>query len=481
MSSDGGQRRLDPFYCPKTGRCGDFIPFYWDGEYHLFHIQGEPWYHVSTKDLVSFTEHGVAIPSGGPDSQDRDIYTGCVTEKDGLFYIFYTGHNPDLAKQGKFGQVVMLANSKDLITWTKDPDFRLEPDTSLYSGGAWRDPHVFWNDAEGEYWMILCSATKDRFSKRWGCTPLYTSPDLMNWTSKGPIYAPGLYDSHECPDMFRIGDWWYLIFSTYSRNWETRYRMAKTPSGPWIVPQPDDLFEGRTFYAAKTLSDGKRRLLVGWTAVKEGEKDEGKYLWGGNLLIHELVQRSDGTLGVKLPDEIRSAFSRPMPLAVEPGSTNDDASGCSIGQWIVNGTRLSCDSPGRFSSVRLADMPDACMIRASATFAPGTSSLGFMLRMDSDNLENWYQVRLEPGRNRVVFDRSTRYFVDQSFIEERPVRLEPGVPVQLEVVVSGSIISIHVDNQIALTARGYDLTTGSAGLFVEEGDVKFDNVFISII
>ena len=44
------------------------------------------------------------------------------------------------------------------------------------------------------------------------------------------------------------------------------YRMARTPSGPWIVPQPDDLFEGRTFYAAKTVFDGSRRLIVGWTA-----------------------------------------------------------------------------------------------------------------------------------------------------------------------------------------------------------------------
>lgn len=479
MSSDSGQRQLNPFYGPKTGRCGDFIPFYWDGEYHLFCIQGSPWYHISTRDFVSFVEHGIAIPSGGPDSQDRDIYTGCVIEKDGLFYIFYTGHNADFDKQGKFTQVVMLATSKDLITWTKDPDFRLEPDTSLYSAGGWRDPHVFWNDAEGEYWMILCSATKEILHKRWGCTPLFTSPDLKNWTSKGPIYAPRLYDSHECPDMFRIGDWWYLIFSTYTRHWETRYRMARTPSGPWIVPQPDDLFEGRTFYAAKTVFDGSRRLIVGWTAVKEGEKDEGKYLWGGNLLVHELVQRPDGTLGVKLPDEIRSAFGRPVPLTVVSSLARGGVSGCSTGEWAVDGTSLACDSLGRFSFIQLADMPDKCIIRANATFESGTSSLGFMLRMDGDRLENWYQVRLEPGRNRVVFDRSNRYFVDQSFIEERPVELKAQVPVELEVVVSGSIVSIHVDNHVALTARGYDLTSGSAGLFVEEGSAKFDNVSIT--
>ncbi len=78
-----------------------------------------------------------------------------------------------------------------------------------------------------------------------------------------------------------------------------------------------------------------------------------------------------------------------------------------------------------------------------------------------------------------MFDRSNRYFVDQSFIEERPVELKAQVPVELEVVVSGSIVSIHVDNHVALTARGYDLTSGSAGLFVEEGSAKFDNVSIT--
>ena len=53
-----------------------------------------PWALVSTDDFVDFTDHGVVLPSGGPDAADFDCYTGCVIEVDGQFHLFYTGHNP---------------------------------------------------------------------------------------------------------------------------------------------------------------------------------------------------------------------------------------------------------------------------------------------------------------------------------------------------------------------------------------------------
>ena len=40
------------YYEPKEGRCGDFIPFYWQGLWHLFYLKGAPWHHVSTPGLI---------------------------------------------------------------------------------------------------------------------------------------------------------------------------------------------------------------------------------------------------------------------------------------------------------------------------------------------------------------------------------------------------------------------------------------------
>jgi beta-fructofuranosidase len=256
------------FYKPEEGRCGDFIPFYWDGEYHLFYIHAvdspmnHSWRHVGTRDFLDFTDYGIAIPCGGSKDQDRSIYTGCVVEAGGLFHIFYTGHNKDLAEQGPFQQVLMHATSRDLVSWQKDAHWRLEPMIELFGSVSWRDPFVFFNEEESRYWMLLTAHLKEGPPQRRGCTALLTSEDLVNWKAQEPIWAPMLFDAHECPDMFHVGDWWYLVFSQYRDAWITKYRMSKNPYGPWLVPA-DDAFDSPSFYAAKTASDGRRRFLFG--------------------------------------------------------------------------------------------------------------------------------------------------------------------------------------------------------------------------
>ncbi|MFQ9639554.1 MAG: beta-fructofuranosidase, partial [Eisenbergiella sp.] len=88
-----------------------------------------------------------------------------------------------------------------------------------------------------------------------------------------------------------MGDKWYLTFSNYSRWWETRYRVADSFDGPWEVPEQDDMFDGREFYAAKSVTDGNKRYMVGWESIREDCRDSGRDLWGGNLLVHDLVPR----------------------------------------------------------------------------------------------------------------------------------------------------------------------------------------------
>ena len=87
---------------PARGRLCDTIPFHHDGEYHIFYIRcdtegGVPWDHIVSRDLVHWHELPTALnrdPNDphGPDG--RDMFTGCVVEHDGVFHIFYTGHNP---------------------------------------------------------------------------------------------------------------------------------------------------------------------------------------------------------------------------------------------------------------------------------------------------------------------------------------------------------------------------------------------------
>ena len=135
----------------------------------------------------------------------------------------------------------------------------------------------------------------------------FTSKDLTNWEFQGDWWNPGLYTMFEMPDLFKMGDWWYLVFSEYSDGNKTRYRMSKSINGPWITPA-DDSFDGRAYYAARTAFDGERRVLFGWVPTRDEGGDPSSYLWGGTFMPLEIVQRADGTLGTKLPDSMLGAF-----------------------------------------------------------------------------------------------------------------------------------------------------------------------------
>lgn len=45
----------------------------------------------------------------------------------------------------------------------------------------------------------------------------FTSSDLKSW-AHGGIFMSMMWDRfYECPDIFKMGDWWYLV---YSEKWQ---------------------------------------------------------------------------------------------------------------------------------------------------------------------------------------------------------------------------------------------------------------------
>jgi beta-fructofuranosidase len=464
------------FYRPANGVAADFIPFYWDGAYHLFYLkdyrdveghgEGTPWFHLVTRDFVQFEDWGEALPRGPAGTQDVWVFTGSVIERDRTFYIFYTGHNSHLKEQGRPVQAVMRATSPDLRSWTKDPAFRFTAPPG-YEPDDWRDPFVFWDEEAGAYWMLLAARKPTGPGRHRGCIALAASPDLETWEVCEPFWAPDLYYTHECPDLFRSGEWWVLIYSTFSERTVTHYRLSRCLEGPWRAPA-DDAFDGRPYYAAKTAGDGEHRYLFGWLATREGETDAGRWQWGGNLVVHELVQQPYGTLAVRPPESVLAPFVHPVPLAPRPV----------LGEWDVNGERMATRSAGRFSALTLGELPQECLVEAEVTCASGTANLGLLLRADAA-LEGYYQVRLEPNRQRLVFDCWPRPG-DQPFVIERPLAMRAGEPVRLQVLVDGTCVVVYADERVALSCRMYDHRQGQLGLFVSEGEARFEAVRVKV-
>ena len=523
---------MSTFYRPTDGVAADFIPLHWKGNYHLFYLkdyrdeaghgEGTPWFQVVTKDFVNFDDWGEMLPRGPKDSQDVWVFTGSAIERQGTFHIFYTGHNSHFYNTEKPVQQVMHATSPDLCTWTKNPEFMFRAPGELYEKDDWRDPFVFWNADANEYWMLLAARRKAVIPGRnRGCTALAVSPDLQTWRVAEPFWAPDEYFTHECPDLFRIGDWYYLVYSTFTERCVTHYRMSRSLAGPWLCP-PNDTFDGRAFYAAKTagetdgrhvieperaevgtaavrsedsvlLAEGeepaeeareqpgaarRRRFVFGWLPTRKDQKDDGSWEWGGNLVVHQIAQHLDGTLSVHVPDGVLAPFATKLQLQPKPF----------LGEWKIKKNAISAAAVGRFSALTLGTMPGECLVETAVKFKKWTQSCGLLLRAGKrtqqaaslhtdDKLDSCYQVRLEPANQRMVIDRWPRPG-DQPFMLERPLAMKPGKPVALQVFVEGSCLVVYANHQVALSCRMYDHPGGSLGLFVAEGEASFSGTTI---
>lgn len=288
----------------------DCIPFYENGVYHIFYLLdlrdpnniGTPWCKITTTDFVHFKDHGEMLKRGTHEEYDMYVFTGSVIkDQDGLYHIWYTGHNT-IMDPGNYLQAVMHAVSKDLEHWIKIPEDTFTA-CEGYEMRDWRDPYVYFDEEDQLFHMLLSTRKEDGPTRRRGTTAMLVSSDNKHWKISETFYEPELYYAHECPDLFKMGDWYYHVFSEFSRYHTTRYVMAKSLKGPWIKPE-NDKFDGRAFYAAKTVSDGKRRFVIGWNPTKENHIDSGVWQWGGNVEIHEIIQNKDGSLSVKIPKEI---------------------------------------------------------------------------------------------------------------------------------------------------------------------------------
>jgi len=462
------------FYKPQPGVVGDCIPYYFGGRYHIFFLCdkrdrdsydiGSAWQHISTADFVHFDDHGVALEKGTMWEQDHTVATGCVyTDDAGRHHIFYTGINPHMRNETQREQALLHATSDDLIRWTKHPEQVWEADESLYERHDWRDPFVYRHPQTGRYNMIIAARTRNGPGNRRGCTGLLTSDDLASWTVEKPLYAPARYHGHECPDWFQIGGWYYLVFSEYGTHTATRYVMSQSPDGPWIAPD-ENQFDNRAFYAAKTASDGARRFLFGWNPSKTGDVDSGEWQWGGCLTVHEVVQRPDGTLAVRMPPEADAAFAGPNPVRL------DLADG-----WTESGRAYRAEAPYRYSMALSAErMPETYLLQGTLCFETDAGSAGVLLRSDEAG-NTAYSLRFNRSAQRLEFGKTGGYrpwYVDHMPELDRSLAIRAGDLLHFKIIVDKTAVVVYVNDEVALSGRMYSNPFGRCGLYADGATVS---------
>lgn len=455
------------YYQPEGHWFGDCMPFADNGKYYVFHQRddrskgplGAPfgWSLAVTEDFVTYEDKGIAIPRGGDDDQDQSIWAGSVFKaQDGVYHAFYTGFNYTFEERGKAAQVLMHAISDDLEHWTKTQDALTFTPQEGYDPHDWRDPFVIWDEEKQEYLLILGARKLGPKTCMTGRTVYFTSKDLKDWSFGGDFWAPDIYTMHEMPDLFKIGDWWYHVISEYSDKNKIVYRMSESLNGPWMAPV-DDAFDGRAYYAGRTAVVNGQRILFGWVPTREDDDDRKNFEWGGVFVAHEVYQRENGTLGVRIPDSVWNAFRSPEKLADVKLETVDS----------------------RKSVMLVQDCGDLFRFEADVTIGDHTRSFGVRF-YENEETEECYQYIFHVGENRYVFEKAPNkpWFQCMNIGLERPFVMEAGKTHNLRMIVDGTIATLYVDG-VALNARMYARPGASLSMFVTDGSLTIRNASVS--
>ncbi|MFH0828808.1 MAG: family 43 glycosylhydrolase [Candidatus Kerfeldbacteria bacterium] len=262
----------------NENRAKDFAIVKKDGVWHVFAIYCKIYepcanyqrglMHLTSTDLTNWTEVGyILTPDGGSDFDDFDIWAPSIVEKDGTYYMFYTGVSVN--GYSKWVQMIGLATSTDLTTWTKystSPVFDCSTITGVYSDPtddvACRDPYVFWDETEHQ-WVMSVS------SRRTGSTPanlmsiaLATSDDLTTWSGYGFITASDDYAA-ESSHVFQHNNTYYMFYTNGGEPAEAslEYLTSSDLYSGWTrIGDPPSV--GVYEYASEYYKDGDREYFM---------------------------------------------------------------------------------------------------------------------------------------------------------------------------------------------------------------------------
>ncbi|MDO4861134.1 MAG: family 43 glycosylhydrolase [Eubacteriales bacterium] len=463
---------------PEGGYVGDVMPFVTDdGTLELYYLydtdhngQGyHPIYKYSTKNLYEYKDHGMVLNFGQMSDPDPALGTGSVLQDpDGLYHLFYTGHT-SLGNSGQGTECVMHASSTDRENWVKDGVLFNAPEG--YSSVDFRDPEVFWVERDQCYWLLI-AAHEETLG---GVVLKYTSTDLKNWELVGPIFAPLKQYMCECPDLFCIGDTWYL---TYSWDCVTYYAMSDSMDGPFVAPR-DNLLDGKgmtegngfIFYAAKTAEIDGKTYLCGWLGRMGMSSDSGMYQWAGSVMNHELVQREDKTLGVKAPDTFADYFTMDKIVPAVPLTDGVAIDGSSI---------TLTPAEESYAQANMGTRPATMTLECDVRF-DGEGVVGFTFG-GSDRDETWTTLCLDGRQNLLHYEGYE--IEDLRSLEPMAVTkfdFSRSNTHHVKLVCENEIVVLYIDDYKALSSRiTHSIDGAHIGVFAEGCEASFENISMKI-
>lgn len=259
-------------FTPQSGWMNDPLAVTWsNGQYHLFfqYVPGRTtwapecrWGHATSPDLVTWTEHPVALEPG---DGDDGIWSGSIAiGEDGRPTIFYTSVQvPDF---GIGGIRTATPVDDEWIRWTKGEVVVEAPPLDLI---AFRDPFVM---RDGGRWRMLVGTALDGGD---AAASSFVSDDLRTWTFEGlaasrntresePVWTGALW---ECPQIFTIDDRDVMVTSVWQDDelHYVVYAVGEFVEGRFRADNWGRLTYGDSYYAPSFFRDRDGRpCLIFW-------------------------------------------------------------------------------------------------------------------------------------------------------------------------------------------------------------------------
>ena len=453
---------------PKTEAAwiGDTMPFYDDGTMYIFYLADQrdgkvgyhPWGLLRTKDYCNYENDGIVLPYGETgDDQDIALGTGCVIkDQNGLYHAFFTGHNDYRDPK----EAIMHATSSDMHDWKKIPE-----DTFIandhYSRDDFRDPYVLYIPEEQQYWMLIVTRSNNN-----GVIARYTSKDLSHWEDQGIFFEDdmGYGTNMECPTLIQFNNTWYLTFSDQWPDRVVHYRTSNSAKGPFVKPA-HDTFDGSGFYAGRLETDGTNLYAVGWNGTKIKHDDANEYDWAGNMVVHQLAQREDGSLHAVENEKVAAALSH--NVHAEPLKMSE----------TISEKKNSYEFKGdQYELVQFDAFSDSGRMEVEITDYADDEMFGIAFAPDMDNVGTLNYV-FNVKENKIEFYNTDRLMDSyaQSFME---YDLQKGEPLNISMYVNDGVVCVYVNDDIALTARMYWSAGTKWQIFGANADVKWNNLTV---
>jgi levanbiose-producing levanase len=253
-------------------------PFFAGGLWHAYYLynadypdgNGTDWYHVTSTDLVTWTDQGVAIEKYRNGLGDIQSGSAVIDTENtagfgaGAIVALVTQQHDGVQRQS------LYYSTDDGFTFTEYAGNPVMENPGVHD---FRDPKVVW---DGSQWvMALAEGNKIGF---------YTSADLIHWEYRSGFIRDDL-GLLECPDLFQMsvdGDpgrmTWVLGASANGEQYGRTTGYAYW-TGEWdgtefraSAAEPRWLDDGADFYAAVTWSDDRgdraaqlaTRYAMGW-------------------------------------------------------------------------------------------------------------------------------------------------------------------------------------------------------------------------